>query len=109
LEAQPTTSSNSIVGTYVGKIEINGNYTNVEAKFQIKNGVLTGSYRYGPKYNTSGVFTDCRLNQLQLRCTWQETGLSGHFEVVFDKSFKSFSGAWDFSDGRKGGSWTGKR
>ena len=98
-----------VLGTYIGKIEINGRKTNVETTLQIRDGVVTGSYRYGPEYQTRGVFLNSSLQQYRLRSTWQEDTYTGNFDVTFDPSFTSFKGTWNFSNGMAGGSWDGRK
>jgi hypothetical protein len=96
----------SISGTYRGNIAVEGRLGPVVTNLSSSGGVISGKYTYG---NTAGQFSNCRLAGNQLSCLWTEPGLSGGFRVDFASDLRSFSGSWDYSNGKPGGSWDGSR
>jgi hypothetical protein len=96
----------SISGTYRGMIGINGAPGPVVTELDTSTGRVTGSYTYG---TAQGQLSACKLVSRKLSCTWTEGPISGRFHVDFAPDFKSFNGAWDFSDGRPGGTWSGNQ
>ena len=71
-----------------------------------RNGQVTGQYTYG---GTRGQFSKCTLVARKLSCVWTEGALTGGFGVFFAADLRSFSGTWDFTGGKSGGTWTGSR
>lgn len=102
----PTPGSESVVGDFVGDISVEGRTTRVETHLRSEGGAITGNYVYA---GNPGQFSNCQLSGSQLSCTWTEGSLGGTFRVQFVSDNSSFSGSWDFTDGRPGGSWTGSR
>jgi hypothetical protein len=102
----PAPGSDSITGDFVGDISVGGQTTRVDTQLRSAGGTITGSYMYA---GNPGQFSNCQLSDSQLTCTWTEAGMTGGFSVRLASDGSSFSGNWDFSDGRPGGSWTGQR
>jgi antitoxin component YwqK of YwqJK toxin-antitoxin module len=93
-------------GTYHGTIRVNGNPTPVTTELIVSGAQVGGSYSYG---RATGAFSECSFIAPQLSCLWREGRITGGFRVEFAADFKSFTGAWDFTGGQPGGSWTGSR
>lgn len=107
-EPDAPAGAQALVGEYVGEIGINGKNTVVQTRLSILGGTITGDYAYGVG-PTQGRFSECQIAARHLSCRWTEATLSGAFRVKFDEDGRAFAGEWDFSDGRPGGSWNGRR
>ncbi len=102
----PAPDSDGIAGDFVGDISVGGRTSRVDTHLRSAGGTITGNYVYA---GNPGQFSNCQLSDSQLTCTWTEAGMTGGFSVRLASDGGSFSGTWDFSDGRPGGSWTGQR
>src|SRR4029078_3421317 len=91
---------------FVGEISVNGRSTRVDTHLSSTAGAITGNYTYA---GSIVQFSTCQLAGSQLSCTWTEPNLTGTYRVKFAADGSSFSGSWDFSDGRPRGSWTAQR
>ena len=108
----PPKTNNQVVpkiqfGSYSGGMEIEGKVTNGTTNIVMDGDVISGTYSYGA---FSGVLTDCRLDKHTLSCRWVENNnASGTFVAIFNDDYSSFIGMWDYTGGKNGGYWSGRR
>ena len=95
-----------VSGTYQGTIRINNFPTPVTTELRVSGARVGGYYSYAA---VRGEFSECSFDAPKLSCTWREDPLTGGFRVEFAPDLMSFTGAWDFTSGQPGGSWTGIR